>query len=1053
MDVHLPEPELLDGLRLEFGVHGERSVEFLMTAHGLLRLEGESFPRMGAAVAYCLREAMTSILRSAVVEQPGTWADASRRVVDARKRYEHAASLSGEGTQGALADLLARISELEDFHRQQRQHEQRLIAVMIDRTGAVPLSAGFQPVRAYQQLLGRLNAALHGSRPEVESEQLWSECTAIFQQLFMPPEIRRIELEQLAQVESPTHDERDDVCRRLASPHDLRYFMNRVTSPAWLGVLGPTGVLDPPDGEAAWSAFSGVVRLGKDHQKEVTAWLEGMYDLHRAAPLPAWDLARAALNVGGRALRLVLAALQDHPDRSGIVMLADMAVEQLDPSDELVERFAGVLLSETSFTIMVDAESLLKQICAGISEENVHRRIRLLCRELRTVPDDSHSLQSLGWRSPGSITGHRRFLGEARFTALLSGLIDAFKRGWVWIPVAELLDLLEGLPDVLVQRLRAWALGHAPDIGADLLVAEIEQAISTRRPTGDDLALVDRAVNECERSSYVQQWRDALGSAPTIEQAEEASSTKTVPREWMRAVWWCALLPDEVTAAWATPRDILTAPYGPPDRSSLEREGGFEGGFEQSPYSAEQLQSMEPDSAASMISQWRPRPDDWLVTANKLAQTLEAVVRGDPQRWLEAPFRIVTKLNHPTYISHYLRAVAALASEQALPVRELIDVMNLVKTRPWPPAALGDDRGDYDADWAGAQRAVIDLIKAMAASDCALDDRADDVWAILEAETMSDSGSPAPDTDEQRDPYHRAMDRRDTRALEAVLQLIDSEYRATQAVRPRAIRLLDHSLHLTGRHGAEHRAILAPRIGFLRHVLPSWIEDNRELLFGDEAPGDLGQTTIDLAIKYSYSNDWLLENFQAAVHSAVKREIDHSMDHLLVAMLRGIPGYSAQANVALLRNTPQLASRSGETLGRLMSNSELEQHHLQTAAEFWRTMLEAATGDALVGFGWISTVDAMSSDLWAELTLETLRSTGGRIDWSHRVAERVTASPPSRTGLAIVDSLIRARSDPWGSRRALEEAVSVLASAEALAATDEYRRLRRALLERGVIET
>ena len=379
-------------------------------------------------------------------------------------------------------------------------------------------------------------------------------------------------------------------------------------------------------------------------------------------------------------------------------------------------------------------------------------------------------------------------------------------------------------------------------------------------------------------------------------------------------------------------------------------------------------------------------------------------------------------------------------------------MMTLVRTRPWPAVTLGD-RGDYDADWADAERAAIDLIKAMAASGCTFDDSADDVWAILESEVMSCSDAPAPEADEERDPYHRAIDRRCTRALDAVLFLIDSEFRATQTVRSRAVGLLDHSLHLAGRDGTEHRAILASRVRFLRHVLPGWIEDNRKLLFGNEAPGNLGQTTIDLAMKYSYSDDWVLENFQPAVHSAVKREIDHSMDHLLVAMLRGIPGYSAQDNVNLLRNSPQLASRSGETLGRLMSNSELEQHHLQIAADFWRAMLQAATSDALFGFGWMSMVDAMGPDLWAELTLETLSSTGGRIDWSHGVAERVAASPPSRTGLAIMDLLIRAQSDPWGSRRALEEAVAVLASAEALATTDEYQRLRRALLERGAIET
>ena len=301
-------------------------------------------------------------------------------------------SLPGQDTAGALTDLLARITELEDSHHQEKLHEQRLIAVMIDRTGAVPLPADMGPVRSYQQLLDRLNTALHGSRPVDEAEQLWSECIAIFRQLFIPPEIRRTELEQLSRIESPTNDERDDVCRRLVSPHDLRYFMNKVTSPAWLGVLGPTRVLDPPDAEAVWPAVSGVVRLGRDHPEAVTAWLKEMYVLHRATPRLAWDLAKAALDIGGPSLNLVLRAVQDHPEHSGILMLGDMATERLDASDALVESFADVLLNESSFSRLVHVESPLRQICVGINEENAYQRVRLLRPQDRHRP--SRQLQS-----------------------------------------------------------------------------------------------------------------------------------------------------------------------------------------------------------------------------------------------------------------------------------------------------------------------------------------------------------------------------------------------------------------------------------------------------------------------------------------------------------------------------------------------------------------------------------------------------------------------------------------------------------------------------------
>ena len=255
-----------------------------------------------------------------------------------------------------------------------------------------------------------------------------------------------------------------------------------MTSPAWLGVLGPTGVLDPPDAEAMWPAFPGVVRLGRDHHEEVTAWLEEMYGLNGATPRPAWDLARAALDIGGRALNLVLRAVRDHPEHSGILMLGDMAVEKLDASEERVESFADVLLNESSFSRLGYAEPLLRQICAGINEDSANRRVRLLRHKISTVPDDSHSLQNLRWHSPGSVTDHDQFLGEDRFAALLLCLVDTIKRAWVWVPADELLDLLEGLPEVLVQRLRAWALVQARHRGTlafpEVQVCPVFRAVS-----------------------------------------------------------------------------------------------------------------------------------------------------------------------------------------------------------------------------------------------------------------------------------------------------------------------------------------------------------------------------------------------------------------------------------------------------------------------------------------------------------------------------------------------------------------------------------------------
>ena len=1054
MTLEYPEPELLDELRLEFGDKGQRAIEFLTTAHMFLQFDEDLIPRLGPAVAYCLREAMTSVLGSVVIAEEDTLNDVADRVIKARDNYRQAANLPGGDAERAFGDLLERISDLEDVRGRERWNQRRLIAVMVDRTGAEPLSSGTRPVRAYQSLLVRLNDALHGSRPDVGAAQLWSVCIAIFRQLFIPPQTRFSELESFARIASPTAEDVDAVHRRLVSPQHLRYFMKKVTSPVWLSALKPTGHLDPPDAGAAWQGLAGVVRLAEEHHEEVTSWLEEMHELHRAKPKPAADIARAALDIGGPALLLVLRAVQDHPQSSGIVMLADMAVQHLDASDELVQSFAGVLLQEDSFSLLGYAKPLMGHLAGGVNESNALGRLQLLCDQMRNASDDSYSLRSLLWDSSGSVTDHDEFLGEDRFTALLSCMTEAMESAWAYVPVHELVELFEGLPDVLAQRLRAWALGHAPNVDPTLLIDESEHAISSRRPTGDDLAVIDRAVRECEPSRYVDRWRDALGPAPTVEQAGEARRTDTVPSEWQRALRWVSLLPEDVTGAWAVPCGIIAAPYGPPGRESLERRSGVESVSAESPISTEQLQAMDLDSAAIMISQWRPAPDDWYVTADMLARTLESVVRDDPERWLASPVRIAIRLHHPTYINHYLRAAAAVASDHDLAVEQLLEVIKLVRTTPWPAEPLSRHRGDHDSDWDGALLAGIDLIKAMVETGYTFDAATADVWAILQSEVLICADAPEPAPRSEEDPLQSAINRRCTRALEAVLALVHSEFSATQTVRPEAVSLLDSSLHLPGRNGAEHRAILASRIGLLRYVLPDWTDDNRELLFGDQAPDGLGQTTIDLAIKWSSRpNAWLLENFRDEIRSAVERNVNNALKHLLIAMIWEIPGYSAHDNVAFLRRSPDLASRSGEALGRLLHNGEPEQRFLEITSAFWRTMLQQTTGNALLGFGWLSMVEELDSEVWADLTLKTLEATRGRIDWSHRVAERVAASPPTPTGLAIMNKLVRGQHDPWGSRGIIDQAVRIVDAARDLSATEEFQRLHNALLERGAIET
>lgn len=1055
-----PEPELLQHLTIEFGDHGKRAVDFLLTAQNLLEADQLDLPRLGETIAYCLREAMQAIPASLDTGDSGQWKKISREVVDAYKRCQMAINLS-EDRDTIWDELDKRIDNLERLHNQPGLHEERLIAVMSRRTGVVPLSAGTTPVRTYQHLLDKLNKALHGKCSIADSKQLWYECLNILRQFFLPPEIKQSKLEYLAQIESPSTADIDDVLALVATPNQLRYFLKGISSPTWLQLLELSGVLDPSDSlDEPWPAHVAVVQLAANYSTEVLAWLDGMYDKHGSNSTRALYLAKAALDVGELSFSVVYRAMTDHPNNPLILELGIRAMDKVNSSDRLVERFADVLLNESSWTFSGITswlkDPIMKQFLGGLNEGNAKDRVVILCQKIRSVSRESHSIRRLEWSISGSIADQNDLPQSDRFTDLLSWLVAALKKAWEFISPTDILSLNEfqSLPsESLIQRLRAWILGNAPSVVSDLLVEEIERAITSRDPTCDDLIVIDKVLQDCEPSSYMSRWCEALGPAPQVEQVGVSLSTNDVPTEWLRAHQWVSLLPSEVAGLWATPCDILAAKYDRNIRESLESRTYSKPYFIGSPLSADDLRANEPEQIAVRIADWRPEPTDQRVGSYQLAQTLESVVKDDIDRWILNPVRLVTRLRYPVYIYSYFRGIAAGISDNELPVESLLDVIVLVRTHPWPVIEL--DNHSPKVDWRETEYAAVDLIKSLVQVGVNFGDRADEVWDFLEAEALDRSEASSFPYDQESDPLQIAINRPCTRALEVIILFTASEFRSSGTVRPELIDLLESSLRLTDHDGAEHRAIIAPRIEFIKHILPDWTEEHRALLFGAEAPEGLGQITIDLALKWGQPDKWLLENYSEMVQISVEREVDRALDVLLLAMFWGFTGYSVKDNIRFLQGLSDHSSlpRVGGTISQLLGENEVDPRHLEIAVDFWNALLEKELTIILKGFGWMADVEAMNFELWTDLTLRTLTVIEGQMTSAYRVAKRIVTAPPTRPGLEIINELVRGEIDEWERLLIIDKINEFLASAEVLKETDEYKRLHTTLIERGVINT
>ena len=342
--------QLLDHLQSEFGRHGRRAADLLVTAGKLLdwvKRHETAAPRTGDAVVYCLREVMAEILKSQNVSGP-SWRSVSREVVDAKIRYESVRG-SGADEQRALTDLLRKTNDLSEFHKQKAIHEQRLIAVMFDRAGSPPL-VGSDSVRKYHKIINRLNKGVHGS-VEFDFDQAgckWSECMSLLRMLFLPPDARNRELDSLAKIEEPDRDDVAKVRELVVTPRHLRHFLARIESPIWLDELADIGFLDLPKSGEAWPLFVSAERLARQHPAAVVMWLKKMYARMSKDANGASQLGDVALALGEVGLPLVRRIARERSHEPDVVRLAWDAARSADPTTEIFESFVDFVFNQPS---------------------------------------------------------------------------------------------------------------------------------------------------------------------------------------------------------------------------------------------------------------------------------------------------------------------------------------------------------------------------------------------------------------------------------------------------------------------------------------------------------------------------------------------------------------------------------------------------------------------------------------------------------------------------------------------------------------------------------
>jgi len=351
-----------------------------------------------------LREALKTIPQSQAVAGGGQWRTLSRAVTDAKQRYEQVRGLPGTDADGALRELLHRIDDLSQAHAEETIHQKRLIAVMVERTGAEPLASGTKPVDDYQDLLTRLDEAVHNEITLQAVTLLWAQALAILRQLFLPPDERHQELSKLAKTTNPAPADVTALKSLLAAPSHLEYFLARIDDPSWLILLDAAEILGPPGRQGAWPVFAAVQRLKARHASQLSALLTSMFDRWGTNPERAFSIARAALELGTDGQSLVLKSARQHAVHSAFGWLALQAAQKADPADEYVQQVADCVISSVLQSgANVYLRPLLDAYVAGVTTANYAERIRILCYKLIKVPEHDHYRQNLKYFRGGSI--------------------------------------------------------------------------------------------------------------------------------------------------------------------------------------------------------------------------------------------------------------------------------------------------------------------------------------------------------------------------------------------------------------------------------------------------------------------------------------------------------------------------------------------------------------------------------------------------------------------------------------------------------------------------
>lgn len=1043
-DNNSAQSQLFNKIKQEFGKHGDYVCAMLETAECLLK-QRKPAPMQGLAAIYCVRQAMVEIFKN-TSNTSSRWKDISRQVVCAK----HNIVVPKNPDEEELLMLYKTIDRLNEVHSNNTIHQKRLEAFVRKRTGRDPLDGDNSLLDEYQHMIDELNNLIHDIPAEVldsmgDADSQYRRAIDMLSRMLLPTE-RLEEIIRLAKLPDPQDSDARRLKECLMSLNDFTWFAENIRSPAWFKVMGPD-LLNPPPDTWAWLIPHIANHLKHEHVDAFVCMIEEHWDEWTKNNAGVEGLTRATFRLGERGFPFLVRLLRENPEAGSVHTLGFMACQCMDPTNPLIVDLADLLLNHFMFATPGN-NYILAKLVEGMDLTSSEKRIKILIRKrTREKSDHHHAFNG------GIANVNRKLSYEDTLTAFLC---DALTKGRdLGNPTQTLVKWLAPLPAYMKTRFEAWLYLGANDIDCSCLTDFVVNGCRNRIPTSDDVALLDRLMHDCDMKTVTQALADVIGTAPKSDDLEDIMRLENRLEDKWRVEWAVEIGNHIELSGWENILNIL----GKQDRNHASMEYG---GFIRptSVFTQEEFDSEDPYDLAAKISSWRPVSKDILnpPSAYGIRNHLEDAVKRNPDRWVTDPLRMIKTLKHPTYVAGYFQGLISAGNALNMHADSLIQAVRLASTHPWQIVPLDFSLFEYDNIWQNTDIAGIDLIRSLFENDLDMSDEGlSTAWEIV---GLAVSGSKhgivenmpagAAQTTYPKDPLSDAINEPHTRAMSTMLYMIQYTKNKKRDLPEKILEMLTDVLRLGGRDGAMYRAIIASNARRLHSCLPDWFEQNERLLFGDGAPENLAQLTLDMHLMWEFPDKDVLKKYGNRVADAVRRNVENAMDCLMIGMLLQIDGYDPRSLAKILADMgPEHVSLAGERVAWMLQN-EIDVDFTQQGVEFWTNVLElSCKPSAFTGYGRYAIVLALEQNQWENLTRSTLVK--GRLAWADEVARRIDSTDTiTKTGLEILTMMIQSDLDPLEESLAVEHILSVLSKSKGDERTQSsWEHLRDRMLDKG----